>query len=361
MTQTPASFTLDGARLFAALDAVRPVIYTRAIDRIQLCVRITGTDTGLRFTGTNGETFLTHVIDGNFPRFDVAVQYHDLHSFLKAMRWSGFTIEAGDALFRLKDFLFAAGDGAQFAAVSPSLFPAIPQREWNGETEIAPEILRQVRPAISTEETRYYLNGMYLEANDNNLRCVATDGHRLIVRNTQTPFTGPAMLVPTEVIKWMCGRNAPIHISGSTDGAFARIREGETTVIARLIDGKFLNYRRVIPTGGQKSLTLDRTDFARLIDAANSQRRSRTPYLAIEFSDHHATIRSGGETSSVALSLPVQTQDDLPARIGFNGLYLRTALRLCASESVTLQIVDENSPIVITEGDLSQIIMPSRV
>ena len=192
-------------------------------------------------------------------------------------------------------------------------------------------LIDKTRFAISTEETRYYLNGVYLHAAERDgvkvLRCVATDGHRLASMEVSMPKGAegmPGVIVPRKAIgelrKLVDETNTDITIALSE--AKIRFSVNDTVLTSKLIDGTFPDYQRVIPEGNEKQLDVSTKAFAAAVDrvSAISSEKSRAVKLNLA-SGSLILSASSPEDGSATEELEVTYQGD-SMEIGFNSGYL---------------------------------------
>ena len=150
-------------------------------------------------------------------------------------------------------------------------------------------LIDKTKFAISTEETRYYLNGIYMHGIEGKLRCVATDGHRLALCEMALPDGAdglPGIIIPRKTIaelrRLIDGLSEAIEISVSE--AKIRFTLGSAVLTSKLIDGTFPDYDRVIPKDGDKQLVIDNGVFANAVDRVStiSAEKSRSIKLSLE-------------------------------------------------------------------------------
>lgn len=227
--------------------------------------------------------------------------------------------------------------------------------------------------AVSTEETRYYLNGVYLhvaeEDGEKTLRAVATDGHRLARIDTDLPAgaeAAPGVIVPRKTVgelrKLLDDDEAEIAISVSE----TKIRfsvEG-LVLTSKVIDGAFPDYSRVIPAGNTKRMEVDAAEFASAVDrvATVSQERSRAVKLAMEQDKLTLSVNSP-DAGSAAEELVVAYGDE-GMEIGFNAKYLLEIASQVDRENAVFMFADANAPTLVREGDDKSavyVVMPMRV
>src|SRR5579862_8500322 len=234
-------------------------------------------------------------------------------------------------------------------------------------------LIDRTRFAISTEETRYYLNGIYLHATKNNevpvVRAVATDGHRLARVEMTAPEGAagmPGVIVPRKTVlelrKLVDEGDDEVQVSlGDTK---IRCAIGAAALTSKLIDGTFPDYDRVIPTGNDKMLEVPCKEFAEAVDRVStiSTERSRTVKLAIERGNLVVSATSP-ENGTAVEELEVRYQST-PLEIGFNSRYLLDITDQIAGEYVQFQMADAGSPTILRDSadtNALYVLMPMRV
>jgi len=238
------------------------------------------------------------------------------------------------------------------------------------------DLIDKTRFAISTEETRYYLNGIYLHAAEQDgqdgapvLRAVATDGHRLASAETMLPDGAdgmPGVIVPrktvTELHKLIEETEAEIRVTMSD----AKIQFSFNGVVltSKLIDGTFPDYERVIPQGNDKDLKVERKAFGDAVDrvSAISTEKSRAVKLTME-AGKLVLSASSPESGSATDELETDYAGER-LEIGFNSAYLLEIMRQVEGDNINMSLSDAASPTIIREeGDDSAlyVLMPMRV
>ena len=181
-------------------------------------------------------------------------------------------------------------------AVRASIWPVLPAGDFPvmstdsaGASYVLPKedlarLIDKTRFAVSTEETRYYLNGLYLhtvaEAGIPLLRAVATDGHRLALAETPAPegaAGGPGVIVPRKTVdqvrRLLDDAGGPVEVQVSAQKI--RFQMGEASLTSKVIDGAFPDYLRVIPRGNDKQADIDNALFAKAVDRVAPSRPRR--------------------------------------------------------------------------------------
>jgi len=227
--------------------------------------------------------------------------------------------------------------------------------------------------AISTEETRYYLNGIYLHAagtaKAQTLRAVATDGHRLAQMEVELPKGAagmPGIIVPRKTV----GEVHRLMEDGETEAAIElspgkiRFTIGQTVLTSKLIDGTFPDYARVIPVGNDKELVVDKKEFEAAVDRVStvSSERGRAVKLSVTAGRLLLSV-TNPDSGSANEELEVEYEAD-PIDIGFNSRYLLDIAAQIESEAAVLKLADPGSPTLIQDKEQRgalYVLMPMRV
>lgn len=227
--------------------------------------------------------------------------------------------------------------------------------------------------AISTEETRYYLNGIYLHpastAKVATLRAVATDGHRLAQFELPLPPGGagmPGIIIPRktigEVHRLIEDSEAEITIELSPGKI--RFAIADAVLTSKLIDGTFPDYARVIPLSNDKELTVDKKEFEQAVDRVSTVSSERGRAVKLSLSDGKLMLSvTNPDSGSATEELEVEYGSD-PLDIGFNSRYLLDIAAQLDGEAATLKLSDPGSPTLIQDRDSKSalyVLMPMRV
>ncbi|CUA90522.1 DNA polymerase III subunit beta [Chelatococcus daeguensis] len=227
--------------------------------------------------------------------------------------------------------------------------------------------------AISTEETRYYLNGIYLHTIESNgmpvLRAVATDGHRLARVETTAPEGSagmPGVIVPrkavAEVQKLLEDAEAQANVELSPSKI--RLSIGSVVLTSKLIDGTFPDYQRVIPAGNDKQLVVERASFAAAVDRVSTISSERGRAVKLALADGRLTLSvtnpdSGSATEEIEVDYEAEALD-----IGFNARYLLDITAQLDGDTALFKLADPGSPTLIQDREGASalyVLMPMRV
>ncbi|MCB1314126.1 MAG: DNA polymerase III subunit beta, partial [Sedimentitalea sp.] len=274
------------------------------------------------------------------------------------------TVEAGRSNFSL-------------ATLPKEDFPVMASSEYSSNFSARAGVLRRLfdksKFAISTEETRYYLNGVYMHVAEADggkvLRCVATDGHRLARIDADLPPGAEAMpgvIVPRKTVgemrKLLEEDDADIAVSVSETKI--RFATPDITLTSKVIDGTFPDYTRVIPQGNTRRLEVDAAEFAQAVDrvATVSSERSRAVKLQLE--EDRLILSVNAPDSGAAEEELAVAYGDEPLEIGFNAKYLLEIASQVDRENAVFLFNSAGEPTLMREGnDQSAIyvVMPMRV
>ena len=259
-------------------------------------------------------------------------------------------------------------------------FPVIVEGELPTSFELPArelaELIDRTRFAISTEETRYYLNGIFLHVSDESrpvLKAAATDGHRLARYTIDRPEGAagmPDVIVPRKAVGELrklleeaLDSNVQIDLSASKI-RFALGGEGGVVLTSKLIDGTFPDYSRVIPTGNDKLLRLDPKSFYEGVDRVATIATEKTRAVKMGLDADKVTLSvTSPDNGTAAEEIAAEYKSD-GFEIGFNANYLKDILSQIDSDMVELHLADAGAPTLIRRDENSPalyVLMPMRV
>jgi DNA polymerase-3 subunit beta len=255
-------------------------------------------------------------------------------------------------------------------------FPMIAEGDLPTKFELPAETLKQIidktRFAISTEETRYYLNGIFLHVQDDGqpvLKAAATDGHRLARVTVPRPDGAegmPDIIIPRKCVAEL--RKLLDEVDGSVELSLSstKVRFGLGTAIltSKLIDGTFPDYSRVIPTGNDKLLKIDPKSFMEGVDRVATIASEKTRAVKMALDRDKITLSVTSPENGTAAEEVSGDYTSPGFEIGFNARYLMDILAQIDGDSVEVHLADAAAPTLIRENEKAAalyVLMPMRV
>jgi DNA polymerase-3 subunit beta len=368
--------TIERATLLKSLGHVQSVVERRNTIPILSNVLIEASDSGaIKLTATDLDLQIVETIAGDVEiAGSTTVSAHTLFEIARKLP------EGSQVQLHASDGRMAVNAGrARFSlgTLPKEDFPMIAEGELPTSFELSATALIQIidktRFAISTEETRYYLNGIFLhvaEDGEPTLKAAATDGHRL-ARVTLPRPTGaegmPDVIVPRKCvaeIRKLLDESGDNNIQIDLSASKIRFTFDNAILTSKLIDGTFPDYSRVIPTGNDKLLKIDPKSFAQGVDrvATIATEKTRAVKMALEKDKITLSVTSP-ENGTAAEEVPGSYGSD-GFEIGFNARYLLDILGEIEGDTVELHLADASAPTLIRENDKSPalyVLMPMRV
>ncbi len=287
-----------------------------------------------------------------------------IHFLKKENNW--LEITAGRSVFNL-------------VGLSPEDFPEVPipvgEKQWTMNPEILKGMIDKTVFAVSQEDMRYNLSGVFMETFEEGrakkVRMVATDGHRLSLVDSEfegeIPLTtGQGIIIPkkglAELRKILDESADPVGIR--LDGNNLMVKRDRLTLVMRLVDGRFPDYRQVIPQNNDKVITLVREEFIRTLRRVSILSFERVKMVKFHITGAVVEITSESPDMGTAREeVPVEYAGP-DMTIGFNSTYLLDILGAMDDETISLKLMDESSPGEIRpakERGYFFIIMPMKI
>ena len=234
-------------------------------------------------------------------------------------------------------------------------------------------LIEKTQFAISTEETRYYLNGIYFHTIESGgklkLRSVATDGHHLARAEMDAPAGSegmPGIIIPRKTVSELQKLVDDPDVAVTTEVSDTKIRFtiGSVVLTSKLIDGTFPDYQRVIPSGNDKAMTIDRQTFAAAVDRVSTISSERGRAVKLSIADGQLTLAvTNPDSGSATEELAADYSSD-PIEIGFNARYLLDVAAQLSGSEARFMLADAGSPTLIqdtADEHALYVLMPMRV
>lgn len=364
--------TINRDSLLKPLQVVSGVVEKRQTLPILSNVLFVVEDNKLTLTGTDLEVELTSICSdiqssGDFDVTLPARKFMDICKSLPDSASVDITVEDNKAIIRSGKSRFTLATLP--ARDYPSSESITAAREFSISQGILKHLIDQTYFCMANQDVRYYLNGLLLELNPNSLRAVATDGHRLALSEKLcdiSPGDISQIIIPRkgimELTRLLSDSDSGCLVQINTN--FVRIDLGDIVFTSKLIDGRFPDYDRVIPKGGQKIVTANRELLRQGLLRASILSNEKYRGIRMNFSSNllRATVNNPEQEEAVE-EIDINYQDD-DLEIGFNVSYLVDALNSIKSDEIEMTLLDPNSSCVVTAlGDDSSryVVMPMRL
>ena len=368
--------TIERSALLKALNHVQSVVERRNTIPILSNVLLSAQGDSLKLTATDLDIEIAESASAEVERGgQTTAPANYLYDFVRKLPdGSAVKLEVNGDDPRL--FISAGKSRLHLPILPAGDFPSMPSDGFETKFEIEPtelgRLIDKTRFAISTEETRYYLNGIFLHTIDSDgqkLRAVATDGHRLALADYPAPKGSvgmPGVIVPRKTINELKRLldDAADLVEISVSPQKIRFALGDAVLTSKLIDGSFPEYARVIPKNNSKKLKIPNKAFAEAVDrvATVSAERSRSVRLALD--KDKITLTVNNPDAGVATEDLVAEYGDDALEIGFNARYLLDVAQQVEGENAVFELADSGSPTLVRdEADDAAIyvLMPLRV
>ncbi|HMI18918.1 MAG TPA: DNA polymerase III subunit beta [Sphingomonas sp.] len=366
--------TIERAILLKALGHIQSVVERRNTIPILSNVLIEASEGGLRLMATDLDLQVVETIEAQVETpgattvaahtlFDIARKMAEGSQVQLTAAEGKMGVVAGRARFSLQ-------------TLPREDFPVIAEGELPTRFDLPAETLKQIidktRFAISTEETRYYLNGIFLHVSDDAtpvLKAAATDGHRLARVTVPRPDGAegmPDVIIPRKCVGEL--RKLLDEVDGSVEVSLSptKIRFGLGTAIltSKLIDGTFPDYSRVIPTGNDKLLKIDPRSFEEGVDRVATIASEKTRAVKMSLDKDKITLSVTSPENGTAAEEVPGDYSSASFDIGFNARYLLDILGQIDGDTVEVHLADAAAPTLIRENDKAPalyVLMPMRV
>lgn len=270
------------------------------------------------------------------------------------------TVKAGKSRFKIQ-------------CLPVSDYPDLTMDDTNQVFQLGAGVLKtmfeKVAFAISTEETRYYLNGIYFHVEgDSALRAVATDGHRLATRDIDIPDgvqDSFGIIVPRKTVSEV------LRLAGEVDGDITialsnskiRFSVENTVLTSKLIDGTFPDYKRVIPQNNNRIATVDAAELKAAIERVSTVASERGKAVKFTFSEGALNLNVTNPESGTAEEELAAEYSGEPFEIGFNSQYAGEIIKVLGGERVSIRMNDPGSPTILVGDEAAHtcVLMPMRV
>jgi len=370
--------TVERDEFLKALSHAQSVVEKRTTVPILSHVMIDGSGSGeIQMTSTDLELVITKTIPATIHTpGKITVSAHMLFDIVRKLKdGSDLTLELQEESSQVT--LISGRSDFSLSYLPADDFPAVKRGDlplsFPIEAATLSKLLERTRFAMSTEETRYTLNGVYLHSNDNKtLSSVATDGHRLAKIDLPLPESTPeipgailsrkAVNAILRLVSDYAGEEGKLEIGLSDTQVSVKFEKGE--LLSRLIDGTFPDYEQVIPKQNSKILALDMKQFSKAVDRVATVASDKTRGIKLALAKDKITLRAASAEQGSAVEEIDVCYDEDPIEIGFNSRYLLDVAQHFEGSEAKVALSDSATPVTIQDANDNEalyVIMPMRV
>jgi DNA polymerase III subunit beta len=367
--------TIERSAFLRALNHVQSVVERRNTIPILSNVLVEARGSELKLTATDLDIEIVESVAAEVAQGgSTTVPAHMLYDIVRKLP-DGAQLQLDQGGDGGRVAILAGRSRFSLQALPPEDFPNLASGEFSNTFSLSASelkgLIEKTRFAISTEETRYYLNGIYLHEVPaaGVLRAVATDGHRLAQAQVPRPDGAkgmPGVIVPRktvlEVVKLIEGIDDEVEVALSASKI--RFTAGGLVLTSKLIDGTFPDYERVIPRHNDKTLEVETTIFASAVDRVSTISMEKGRAVKLNISSGKLVLTVNNPDSGSAEEEIVAAYEAEPIDIGFNSRYLMDVAGQIRSDSMVFSLADAGSPTIVKDPKDEQalyVLMPMRV
>lgn len=372
----PLKVVVERAHLLKSLGHVQSVVEKRGTIAVLSNVKIEAKDDSVSLTATDMDLAIVEKVQATVNKAGATtVPAHTLYDIVRKLP-DGAQIELSTSEDGSKVTIKAGQSRFSLSCLPVDDFPVMAEGDLNCKFTLkAAECLSIIEKpsfAISTEETRYYLNGIYLHAageKDKVLRAVATDGHRLARIEVSLPAGAdnmPGVIVPRKAIyelkKLIESGDGDVDVSLSETKI--RFVFGNAVLVSKLIDGNFPDYERVIPSGNDKLMEVDCKTFTQSVDRVSVISSEKSRAIKFKLEGGKLTLSASSPEHGTASEDLDVTYSSTGIEVGFNSRYLLDMMSQIEGDTAQFLLNDGASPAIVRDtADVGAlyVIMPMRV
>lgn len=358
--------------LLKPLQLVTNIIEKRQTLPILSNVLLRATENNLAIIGTDLEVELTFNVPLQQPAIPGTItvprKLVDICRSLPEEALIDFTLEQDKLIIKAGRSRFSLATLP--ASEYPSLENTEKQLEFNIEQKNLRFLIQRTCFAMAQQDVRYYLNGMLLEVKQGIIRSVATDGHRLALNSVEAAVinnTCIQVIIPRkgvmELLRLLDDSNREVEIAIMAN--HIRITNGTFVFTSKLIDGRFPDYDRVVPKGGNKVISVPRETLKQSLSRASILSNEKLRGVQLLLRQNMLLILANNPEREEAKEEISITYSDIDFDIGFNVKYLTDIFDTIEDEMVNITLSDPNASILVegdkTEGNSLFVVMPMRI
>ena len=361
-------FSVSKEKLLAGLQTVQNVVSTRTTLPILSNVLLQAEGDQLRLTTTDLDVGVSGAITAQVEKpgattlparrlFNIVRELPAAEIIVEVDSKNVASIRCGQSFFKI-------------LGLPEEEFPPLP-KQTNARTftigqQLLRDALKKTSYAISTDETRYVLNGILFSFKENKVTLVATDGRRLALVDLEVEFPRSQevdIIVPTKAVTELgrlLGEEGDVRLSVEENQVAFQI--GDTLLASKLIEGNYPNYRQVIPGEAKERVTLERELFLNAVHRVALLSSEKSNSVKLVFTKNNIEIAANTPDVGEARESLAVAYKGREFSIAFNPEFLQAPLRVLTNDEVYLDMIDEMSPGVIKiQSPFLYVLMPMRI
>jgi DNA polymerase-3 subunit beta len=361
-------FSVSKEKLLAGLQTVQNVVSNRTTLPILSNVLIQASNGQVRFTTTDLDVGVSGTIDAQIDKEGgTTLPARRLSNIVRELPAAEVQIEVDSknvASIRCGQSFF------KILGLPEDEFPPLPRfdeaKSFTLNQQVLRDALKKTSYAISTDETRYVLNGILFSFKENKLTMVATDGRRLAMLDLEVEFARSQeadIIVPTKCVTELgrlLGDDGEVKMSIAENQVAFEV--GSTLLVSKLIEGNYPNYRQVIPGEAKERITLERELFLNAVHRVSLLSSEKSNSVKLVFSKNNIEIAANTPDVGEAKESLAVNYKGREFSIAFNPEFLQAPLRNLSNDEVFLDLIDEMSPGVIKiQSPFLYVLMPMRI
>ncbi len=367
------NLTIAKEQILNGLQAVQNIVSTRTTLPILSNVLLRAEGNWLQLTATDLDVTITCAVEATVKKpgattlpakklFGIVRELGTLEIELEVDEKNACSLRSGSSFFKIR-------------GLGPEEFPPMPNLQEHRNVTLPQEklrgMLRKTSFAISTDESRYVLNGIFLSLKEHKLTMVATDGRRLalvdedvdVPDKSQTEFIVPAKAV-NELNRLLTDKgDVEIRYAGNQAAFTLKGEKGLNIVmVTKLIEGNYPNYRQVIPGEAKERVPLAREEFLHALKRAELMTSEKQNSVKLAFTRNNLAITANSPDVGEARETMAINYKGKDLAIAFNPGYVIEPLNALSNDEVYLELIDELSPGVLKiNGPFLYVVMPMRL
>lgn len=365
--------TIAKEELIAGLQAVQNVVGSRTTLPILSNVLLQAQEGRLAFTATDLDVTVACTVEAKVARSgSTTLPARRLFSIVRELGTQEIEIEVDE---KNSCSLVSGSSYFKINGLAAEEFPPLPTFADNRHVTLPQDkvkgMLRRTAFAVSNDEARYVLNGLYFSFREHKVTMVATDGRRLALTDEELDIPAESQaefIVPTKAINELTRLlqdKGEVRITlGENQAAFKMQAEGafDILVISKLVDGTYPNYQQVIPRESKERIALVREELVQALRRAELMTSDKSNSVKLSFGRNTLAITANSPEVGEARETLAMNYKGAELAIAFNPSFLLDALKALDDDEVYFELSDELSPGVIkTNGPFLYVIMPMRM